>query len=81
MPILAYRDALNQAMLEEMERDDNVYLMGEEVADTTAPIKSARVSGKNSARAALSTHRFLRAVSQALGLALPWSGCVRSLSS
>src|SRR5689334_9572363 len=33
MPILAYREALNQAMSEEMERDDRVFLMGEEVAE------------------------------------------------
>jgi pyruvate dehydrogenase E1 component beta subunit len=32
MPELLYREALNQAMAEEMERDANVFLMGEEVA-------------------------------------------------
>jgi pyruvate dehydrogenase E1 component beta subunit len=32
MALISYRDALNQAMTEEMERDDNVFLMGEEVA-------------------------------------------------
>jgi pyruvate dehydrogenase E1 component beta subunit len=32
MPILTYRDALNQALREEMQRDDRVFLMGEEVA-------------------------------------------------
>lgn len=32
MPELMYRDALNQALAEEMERDANVFLMGEEVA-------------------------------------------------
>ncbi|MBN2001419.1 pyruvate dehydrogenase complex E1 component subunit beta [candidate division KSB1 bacterium] len=31
MPVLTFREALNQAMAEEMERDPNVYLMGEEV--------------------------------------------------
>jgi len=31
MPRLSYREALNQAMSEEMERDGNVFLMGEEV--------------------------------------------------
>lgn len=31
MPELTYRDALNQAMAEEMERDESVFLMGEEV--------------------------------------------------
>ena len=33
MPVIAYREALNQAMTEEMERDDRVFLMGEEVAE------------------------------------------------
>ncbi len=31
MPQTSYRDALNQAMREEMERDERVFLMGEEV--------------------------------------------------
>src|ERR1700712_3137466 len=39
MPILAYRDALNLAMTEEMERDDNVFLMGEEVAEYNGAYK------------------------------------------
>jgi len=33
MAVLAFREALNQAMTEEMERDDRVFLMGEEVAE------------------------------------------------
>ena len=32
MPIITYRDALNHALREEMQRDDRVFLMGEEVA-------------------------------------------------
>ena len=32
MPTITYRDALNQALREEMHRDDRVFLMGEEVA-------------------------------------------------
>ena len=31
MPLLTYRDALNHALREEMQRDDRVFLMGEEV--------------------------------------------------
>src|SRR5215475_15098039 len=31
MATLTYRDALNQALREEMQRDPNVFLMGEEV--------------------------------------------------
>jgi len=33
MAVIAYREALNQAMSEEMERDERVFLMGEEVAE------------------------------------------------
>ena len=32
MPVMTFRDALGQAMREEMHRDENVFLMGEEVA-------------------------------------------------
>jgi pyruvate dehydrogenase E1 component beta subunit len=32
MAVISFREALNQAMTEEMERDANVFLMGEEVA-------------------------------------------------
>jgi pyruvate dehydrogenase E1 component beta subunit len=32
MPLISYREALNQAMTEEMERDERVFIMGEEVA-------------------------------------------------
>ena len=33
MPTMQFREALRAAMTEEMERDDNVFLMGEEVAE------------------------------------------------
>src|SRR3954451_2916661 len=33
MPKMQFREALRAAMTEEMERDDNVFLMGEEVAE------------------------------------------------
>ncbi len=39
MPILTYREALNQAMCEEMERDHDVMLMGEEVAEYNGAYK------------------------------------------
>src|SRR4051812_50150225 len=32
MPVITYRDALGDAIREEMRRDDRVFLMGEEVA-------------------------------------------------
>jgi pyruvate dehydrogenase E1 component beta subunit len=39
MPVIQYREALNQAMSEEMERDDRVFLMGEEVAEYNGAYK------------------------------------------
>jgi pyruvate dehydrogenase E1 component beta subunit len=39
MQTLTYREALNQALSEEMERDDRVFLMGEEVAEYNGAYK------------------------------------------
>ena len=39
MAVLQYREALNRAMTEEMERDDRVFLMGEEVAEYNGAYK------------------------------------------
>ncbi len=39
MAVLQYREALRQAMTEEMERDDRVFLMGEEVAEYNGAYK------------------------------------------
>jgi pyruvate dehydrogenase E1 component beta subunit len=42
MSVLTYRDALNQALREEMQRDDRVFLMGEEVAEYDGAYKVSR---------------------------------------
>lgn len=42
MAILTYRDALNQALREEMQRDDRVFLMGEEVAQYNGAYKVSK---------------------------------------
>jgi pyruvate dehydrogenase E1 component beta subunit len=39
MPVVSYREALNQAMDEEMARDERVFLMGEEVAQYNGAYK------------------------------------------
>src|SRR3954468_21357555 len=39
MPEIQYREALRQAMAEEMERDENVLLMGEEVGEYNGAYK------------------------------------------
>lgn len=42
MPEMTYREALNQALAEEMERDDSVFLMGEEVAEYDGAYKVSK---------------------------------------
>src|SRR6186713_1167790 len=42
MPVVTYRDALNQALREEMQRDDSVFLMGEEVGVYQGAYKVSR---------------------------------------
>jgi pyruvate dehydrogenase E1 component beta subunit len=42
MANITYRDALNQALAEEMERDDSVFLMGEEVAEYDGAYKVSK---------------------------------------
>ncbi len=42
MSVITYRDALNQALREEMQRDDRVFLMGEEVAEYDGAYKVSR---------------------------------------
>ena len=42
MPVTTYRDALNQALREEMQRDDRVFLLGEEVAEYNGAYKVSR---------------------------------------
>lgn len=42
MAVTTYRDALNQALREEMRRDDTVFLMGEEVAEYNGAYKVSK---------------------------------------
>src|SRR3954452_545689 len=42
MPEIQYREALRQAMTEEMERDENVFLIGEEVAEYNGAYKVSK---------------------------------------
>jgi len=51
MQTLTLREALRDAMAEEMRRDDRVFVMGEEVAEyRRGPIRSRKACSKNSAR-------------------------------
>ena len=42
MPVITYRQALNAAIDEEMQRDERVFLMGEEVAQYNGAYKISR---------------------------------------
>src|SRR5687767_15519125 len=42
MATITYRDALNQALREELQHDDRVFLMGEEVAEYDGAYKVSR---------------------------------------
>jgi pyruvate dehydrogenase E1 component beta subunit len=42
MPVVTYRDALTQALREELQRDDRVFLMGEEVAQYNGAYKVSK---------------------------------------
>jgi pyruvate dehydrogenase E1 component beta subunit len=42
MAVLTYREALNRALMEEMERDEKVFLMGEEVAQYDGAYKVSK---------------------------------------
>src|SRR5512145_2366365 len=42
MAVITYREALNQALREEMSRDDRVFLMGEEVAEYDGAYKVSK---------------------------------------
>ena len=42
MTVMTYRDALNQALREELQRDESVFLMGEEVAQYNGAYKVSR---------------------------------------
>ena len=42
MAEITYRDALNQALAEEMERDESVFLLGEEVAEYDGAYKVSK---------------------------------------
>ena len=42
MPVITYREALNQALREEMERDEDVFLLGEEVGEYDGAYKVSK---------------------------------------
>ena len=62
--IIAFREALREAMQEEMRRDDRVFLMGEEVAEYNGAYK---VSQGMALKGSL-----IHLLQSLVSLALPW---------
>lgn len=48
--------AVNEALAEEMRRDETVFIIGEDVAEAGTPLRCCPVWLRSSARSALSTH-------------------------
>jgi hypothetical protein len=49
---ITYIEAINQALHEEMERDERIFLLGEDIAATAASSRPPRTSTSASARCA-----------------------------
>ena len=62
---ITYRQALNEALAEELERDPNVFLMGEEVAEYQGAYKVSQGCFSASGRDASSTPQSARTDSPA----------------
>ena len=61
MALITYREALKQALAEEIERDENVCIMGEEVAQYNGAYKVTEGDfGRNMVISGLSTPPFLK---------------------
>ena len=79
--LTSYREALNQAMREEMRRDSRIFLIGEEVGYYQGAFKVSKGFVKSSARNGLWIPRSRKPASQAWQSAPPWRGCIPSSSS
>ena len=78
---MTVREALRDAMVEEMRRDDTVFLIGEEVAEYQERTRSARACCRSSGRGASSTPRSQSRALPASGSAPAMPACDRSSSS
>lgn len=68
------REALRDAMAEEMRRDGDVFVMGEEVAEYQAPTRSPRACCRSSVPSASSTPRSPSMVLPVWASVRPWPG-------
>ena len=70
---LTVREALRDAMAEEMRADDRVFVMGEEVAEYQGAYKVTQGLLQDSARSASSTRRSPNMASRVLARARRWA--------
>ena len=79
MAVMTYREALNMALREEMERDPSVFVMGEEVGLYDGAYKVTQGLLKKFGDKRDHRHADLRVrLRRAWGSARRWSGCGRS---
>lgn len=78
MMLLSYRDALNQAMREEMRRDEKIFLIGEEVGYYQSAFKVSKGFVEEFGRNGWSIRRSRKPDSPASPSARPWQGYSRA---
>ena len=74
----SYRDAIRDAMIEEMDRDPNVLIMGEDIGVYEGTFRITAGMLKNTDRNASSTLRSPKREWRARRSGWRWSVCVRS---
>ena len=77
MPLIEYREALNQAFAEEIERDPNVVLIGEEVAQYDGAYKVTRGLWKKYGDKRVVDTPISEAAFIGMGIGASCSGCGR----
>jgi pyruvate/2-oxoglutarate/acetoin dehydrogenase E1 component len=78
--MMSYRDALNQAMREEMRRDDKVFLIGEEVGYYQGAFKVSKGFVEEFGPTRVFDTRSQRPVLLVWRSAPRWPACIPSLS-
>ena len=79
--VISYREALNQAMREEMRRDSRVFLIGEEVGYYQGAFKVSKGFVEEFGPQRVVDTPITEAGFTGLASAPPWQGCIPSSSS
>ena len=81
MAMIQIREALRQAMQEEMRKDESIFLMGEEVADYNGAYKVSQGMLEEFGEHRVVDTPIAETALQALGWVPPWSECAPLSSS